>query len=132
MSDLKPCPFCGSHGFILYPNCTKDTPYDPRDRAYPLVRCAECHCEVTGDNWDKSGKTAIANWNNRTIKSGDTIETAEGLCMVVPIEPTEVMTEAGKEAHSEGGCCGLTDYETKENAIDIYWAMIQAVKGSTK
>ena len=65
--ELLPCPFCGgTDHFIFPPSCTEDAPYNPADRASPLVRCRTCYAEVPGKNWDHSCKTAIAAWNRRS------------------------------------------------------------------
>ncbi len=69
--EKKPCPFCGrSSAWVLGPTCTKATPYNASDRAFPVVRC-RCGAEVPGDDWDKSGKTAIAAWNRRAPDARD-------------------------------------------------------------
>lgn len=61
-----PCPFCGSGDIrIMGPTCTKDAPYDPSDRAYPVAICAGCRAEACGDNWDKGGMSALNAWNRR-------------------------------------------------------------------
>ena len=66
-AELLPCPFCGgTDHFIFPPSCTEDAPYNPADRASPLVRCRACYAEVPGKNWDHSCKTAIAAWNRRS------------------------------------------------------------------
>ncbi len=72
MTDKKnPCPFCGrSEALVLGPTCNKATPYDPSHRAFPIVRCW-CGAAVPGDNWDTSGKTAIAAWNRRAPDDRD-------------------------------------------------------------
>jgi Lar family restriction alleviation protein len=64
-NELLPCPFCGGSSVIVHkPTCTKLTPYNPADRAFPTVRCG-CGANVWGDDWDQSAKTAIAAWNRR-------------------------------------------------------------------
>ncbi len=69
--EKKPCPFCErSSAWVLGPTCTKATPYNASDRAFPVVRC-RCGAEVPGDDWDKSGKTAIAAWNRRAPDARD-------------------------------------------------------------
>jgi len=63
--ELKPCPFCGNENpAILERTCDKHTPYNPNDRAYPVVRCRECGCEKPGLDWS-GPETAVRNWNNR-------------------------------------------------------------------
>lgn len=63
---LLPCPFCGgSDHLVLAPSCTESAPYDPADRAFPIVRCRTCYAEAVGSNWDHSCSTAIAAWNRR-------------------------------------------------------------------
>lgn len=71
--QLKPCPFClGTDARMSPPTCTKRTPYNPADRAFPKVRCP-CGAEKCGDDWDQSGKTAIAAWNRRTQASAEPV-----------------------------------------------------------
>jgi hypothetical protein len=63
---LLPCPFCGErNAVVLSPTCDRKTPYNPADRAFPVVRCASCDVEVPGKDWDQSCKSAIAAWNRR-------------------------------------------------------------------
>ena len=65
--ELKPCPFCGNSAATVYPRtCDKDTPYNPRDRAFPIVRCGGCGAEAAGKDW-KGADTAIAAWNTRAV-----------------------------------------------------------------
>lgn len=50
---------------MVFPrNCDKDTPYNPADRAFPIVRCRSCGADAAGDDW-KGPETAIAKWNRR-------------------------------------------------------------------
>lgn len=66
MNTLLPCPFCGSDDqSVLGPNCTKVSPDNPGDRAFPIVRCMGCITDVSGKDWDNSGQTAVAAWNRR-------------------------------------------------------------------
>jgi Lar family restriction alleviation protein len=68
--DLKPCPFCGSEKQNVFPpTCTIDDPYDPADRAYPIVSCYGCFTDVPGKDWDRSQKTAVEKWNTRAALS---------------------------------------------------------------
>lgn len=65
MADLLPCPFCGGPDVTWHgPTCTKSTPYDASHRAFPIVRCG-CGVQVWGSDWDQSGASAIAKWNDR-------------------------------------------------------------------
>jgi len=69
VTDLLSCPFCGeSKAMMFEPTCRPETPYNPADRLYPIVRCMSCYCEVAGSNEDYSGITAITAWNRRTSK----------------------------------------------------------------
>lgn len=61
--EMQPCPFCGGKPSLFPPTCKKSDKYDPRDRAFPEVRC--CAVRVEGKDWDQSGKTAITAWNTR-------------------------------------------------------------------
>lgn len=64
--ELLPCPFCGcSEAYSWGRTCGKDTPYDPSNRAFPVVRCRSCFCEVPGENWTGE-ETTIKKWNTRT------------------------------------------------------------------
>lgn len=66
MTDNLPCPFCGSGNHSIFPpSCKKTDPYNPADRAYPIVRCSRCFTEVPGDDWDFSTKSAVERWNAR-------------------------------------------------------------------
>jgi hypothetical protein len=62
---ILPCPFCGYTAWMIPPTCNKQTPYDPADRAFPIVRCWKCNAEACGTDWDESGKSAIEKWNTR-------------------------------------------------------------------
>lgn len=61
-----PCPFCGrTEGLlVLPPTCTPESPYNPLDRAYPVATCP-CGAETGGENWDRTGRSALAAWNRR-------------------------------------------------------------------
>jgi len=64
--ELKPCPFCGSEKHMAFPpTCDRNTPYNPNDRAFPIIRCGGCFTEVPGKDWDASCKTAGERWNDR-------------------------------------------------------------------
>ena len=64
--ELKPCPFCGrDNAMMLPPTCRPETPYNAADRLFPIVRCGSCCAEVSGDNEDYRGASAIAAWNRR-------------------------------------------------------------------
>jgi len=58
------CPFCGGGDIRILPRtCDKNTPYNPADRAYPVVRCS-CGAEVPGADWGRP-ETAVNAWNRR-------------------------------------------------------------------
>ncbi len=62
---LLPCPFCDSSHARVYPRtCNKNTPYNPRDRAFPKVRCGSCGAQSEGEDWT-GPETAIDKWNRR-------------------------------------------------------------------
>jgi len=65
-NELKPCPFCGGEGHASERTCDKDSPYNPNDRAYPVVRCSKCFTTVGGKDWS-SVSTAIEAWNKRAL-----------------------------------------------------------------
>jgi hypothetical protein len=50
---------------MFTPTCDRKTPYDPTDRAFPIVRCGECYTDVPGKDFDASGNSAIKAWNRR-------------------------------------------------------------------
>jgi len=69
ISEIKPCPFCGeANAFTFPPTCREDSPYNPLDRASPMVRCMSCFAEAYGTAWDQSKTTAIAAWNRRVAQ----------------------------------------------------------------
>lgn len=69
-SELKPCPFCGSDKhMLLSPTCDRSTPYNPADRAFPIIRCGGCYTDVPGRDFDASGKSAVEAWNRRSALS---------------------------------------------------------------
>lgn len=63
-TKLKPCPFCGSNE-ITPMKAYKDSEV----RHFPIVRCAGCFAEASGNNcdWSDSAKSAIEAWNRRII-----------------------------------------------------------------
>lgn len=69
---MRPCPFCGSDLIDVFPpTCTRKSPYDAMDRAFPIARCSGCFATVQGSNWDSSGNSARAMWNQRTDREGE-------------------------------------------------------------
>ena len=82
-SGLLRCPFCGGEATIIRPSSTA-----------PYVLCCKCHCggpvSSTADE-----QQAIEAWNTRSLISpaGE---------VVVPVEPTEAMIEAGDKALFDG------------------------------
>jgi hypothetical protein len=47
---------------VLPRTCDKDTPYNPADRAYPVIRC-RCGISLAGEDW-KGPESLIARWNS--------------------------------------------------------------------
>lgn len=93
--ELKPCPFCGNSAATVYPRtCDKDTPYNPRDRAFPIVRCGGCGAEAAGKDW-KGADTAIAAWNTRAVLAPIVPQGWK----LVPMEPTPEMVRAYLNAY---------------------------------
>lgn len=73
MSDTRekiaPCPFCGGTPRLLPPTCEPSTPYNPRDRLFPIVRCS-CGASVPGSNEDyreDERSSAVVAWNRRAL-----------------------------------------------------------------
>jgi hypothetical protein len=64
-AGLLPCPFCGGEGRLSKPTCRPDTPYNPADRLFPIVRCQDCNAEAWGSDENYDGSTARAAWNRR-------------------------------------------------------------------
>ena len=74
--ELKPCPFCGAHSDAVraFPRtCNKDTPYNARDRAYPIVRCLGCGASQEGSDWT-GVETAVAKWNHRATPPAPSVD----------------------------------------------------------
>ncbi len=97
MTELKPCPFCGGCDIVvLPPTCTQTDDYNPLDRAFSIIRCQSCHAEITGKDWDETGKTAIAKWNARA-DDWQPIETApmSNIRLLLYVPPYGVMTGNG-------------------------------------
>lgn len=66
--ELKPCPFCRSTDVrATERTCDKSSPYNPDDRAFPIVRCGNCFCSVPGKDWTDVA-TAITAWNTRAAQ----------------------------------------------------------------
>lgn len=61
---LLPCPFCLTSNVRIHPRtCDRKSPYNTRDRAFPIARCA-CGVSVDGKDWGDE-ITAIEAWNRR-------------------------------------------------------------------
>lgn len=62
MSELKPCPFCGSdeikYKFI----------YSCGDESYVGIKCLKCGCTVPINEFGKHIKEPYAKWNHRADK----------------------------------------------------------------
>ena len=65
--SLLPCPFCLRRDTVRVhpPTCDRSTPYNPEDRAFPIVCCHGCGASMDGEDWDQSGRTAAETWNRR-------------------------------------------------------------------
>ena len=64
--ELLPCPFCGgADAMLCLPTCTRHTPYNPLDKAFPSALCPSCFASVPGTEWDHRGDSAITAWNRR-------------------------------------------------------------------
>lgn len=61
MADPRPCMFCGQTPMVLPRTCDKNTPYNPADRAFPVIRC-RCGISLDGEDW-KGPESVIARWN---------------------------------------------------------------------
>ncbi len=60
MTELKPCPFCGSTD-IDYGICTGTM------RGFGYVQCENCGAEIREVKKCKTADTAIAAWNRRLM-----------------------------------------------------------------
>ncbi|WP_439586950.1 Lar family restriction alleviation protein [Hydrogenophaga sp.] len=76
--ELLPCPFCLTSNVRIHPRtCDRKSPYDARDRAFPVARCA-CGVSVDGKDWGDE-ITAIEAWNRRAAPApgGEDLKDAE-------------------------------------------------------
>ena len=108
MGDLKPCPFCGEcvHITAFPATCNRDSPYDPADRAFPIVRCQNCYTERPGQNFPtpwNSTKSAIAAWNRRAT----------------PPEVTALVDALARAEEALAASLPLTDHPTTDQAFMI-------------
>lgn len=112
---LLPCPFCLQSTATMYPpTCDKRAPYNPADRAFPVVRC-RCGAEKCGTDWDQSGNSAIRAWNHRAAL----LEPVGEGWVMVPKEPTEAMLRPF--------------YECPPDELPLAWAaMLMVVAASPK
>ena len=65
MSELLPCPFCGSESAkALLPTSHL---YDDgvSGRHYPIVFCYNCSAQILGKDHDMTKESAITKWNTR-------------------------------------------------------------------
>jgi hypothetical protein len=99
-AELKPCPHCGGTASAYPRTCEKDTPYDPLDTAFPIVRCGLCFSSSPGKNWSGE-RTAIDAWNTRT-----------------PDPMLEVMAEALRTVNARFGPSRSEYIFSKRDAID--------------
>lgn len=101
--SLLPCPFCLRKDTVRVhpPTCDRSTPYNPADRAFPVVRCHGCGASMDGEDWDQSGRTAVEAWNRRAQATPPAV-----------VEPTELspdFTDTARAAllwvlwHHQGG-----------------------------
>lgn len=77
---------------VIGPTCRPETPYNPADRLFPIVRCGSCCAEVSGDNEDYRGKSAIAAWNRRAPLASQTAVEP------VALYPASALVAAGNDA----------------------------------
>ena len=116
--ELKPCPFCGNSAATVYPRtCDKDTPYNPRDRAFPIVRCGGCGAEAAGKDW-KGADTAIAAWNTRAVLAPIVPQGWK----LVPMEPTPEMVRAADDELMTP----LSGMSRGSGPVRVYRAMLAA------
>lgn len=117
MTDLKNCPFCGSdNAMVIGPTCRPETPYNPADRLFPIVRCGSCCAEVSGDNEDYRGKSAIAAWNLRAASND-----AEPVAWIAEAgenkQPCLCWTEAVALSEADGDRSRITPLFTHPGAL---------------
>ncbi len=61
---LEACAHCGGEGVVMERTCNPQDPYNPADRAFPVVRCTVCFAQACGEDWQHVS-TAIEAWNRR-------------------------------------------------------------------
>lgn len=62
MTELKPCPFCGSEATLNHHDTNCDYVHH---LFYPIVACNNCGCQTTEDFNRVDDKLAIEEWNTR-------------------------------------------------------------------
>ena len=104
MSELKPCPFCGSPG-SLFASSDHSGAWEGG--------CFGEGCIANDLVWDTSKELAVATWNRRA--------TPEGLA-VVPVKPTEAMLAAGNREI----------FDLSSDAVEAWAVMLAVSKEETE
>ena len=116
--SLKPCPFCGGAASLHPRTCDKNTPYNPADRAFPIVRCGQCGAEAAGKDWGRP-ETAAEKWNARAL-----------LAEQARTEPTKLesniheSSETYLHADVEAACWGEYTVEASRDNKGADWYIV--------
>jgi hypothetical protein len=136
MADLLPCPFCGGTDVTWHgPTCTKSTPYDASHRAFPIVRCG-CGVQVWGKDWDQSGATAVAKWNQRPAPKTaldhfvDDVEAAEK--RKTSVLPEHLILAVNQWFSQNTGLGGCSDKDVAELASLFYGVSFEGGRESVE
>lgn len=136
VAELKPCPFCGgTHVMMFEPTCRRDTPYNPADRLFPLVRC-QCGAEAIGKDEDYRGATAVAAWNTRPAEA--TLTARADAAEARLAKAVEALTPSGETKAAYIGEFSFTVDFTNEDGeddymrVDVPWTTIKEIMAAIR